>query len=90
MRKGKDPGKYSYLPSWLEDFDLPIPKEGYLDSVSNQSRFQFEVLTAIDGHRSINAVSQLMSAHYKMTKQMATESLIYFLTRLYEEAIQSQ
>lgn len=90
MRKGKDPGKYSYLPSWLEDFDLPIPKEGYLDSVSNQSRFQFEVLTAIDGYRSINAVSQLMSAHYKMTKQMATESLIYFLTRLYEEAVQSQ
>lgn len=86
IKKSKQPGKYHYLPPWLIDHQLPIPQETFLHDVSMQSRFQFEILTAVDGKNSINTIINMMSEHYGMSSAMAREALLRFLIRIYEEA----
>lgn len=86
IKNSKEPPRYHYLPEWLEDLDRPIPQEEFLAAVSAQSRFQFEVLTAVDGQRSLNDIATMMTSHYGLELEMAKDALLTFLVRAYEES----
>ncbi|MCB9085645.1 MAG: class I SAM-dependent methyltransferase [Bdellovibrionaceae bacterium] len=85
VKNSKEPSRYHYLPDWLEDLDKPIPQEDFLAAVSAQSRFQFEVLTAVDGQRSLNEIATMMTTHYGLELEMAKDALLTFLIRSFEE-----
>lgn len=88
VKNCKEPKRYHYLPDWLENHEQAIPQEEFLAAISAQSRFQFEVLTAVDGQRSLDQIATMMTTHYGMDLEMAKDALLSFFIRAYEESLQ--
>lgn len=87
VSEAKEPKFYQYLPHWLMDHSQPIPMSQELATAMMNHRIYAEVLSAIDGKRSLHQIADLMVQHYKMEHSMALESLSAFLTAQYERAI---
>lgn len=77
-----DAPKFAPIPSWLKDFDQPIPKTDFITDACFRNRIHAEVLGAINGQLSFNQIVELMQQHYKMTEQQATEALWAFLQKV--------
>ncbi|MCB0412787.1 MAG: class I SAM-dependent methyltransferase [Bdellovibrionales bacterium] len=83
VKNSKDPAYFEDRPQWLNDFSLPIPKDPVLMQKLIESKIYFEVLSTIDGKRSLFDLISLVANHYGMTQEMATQSLVkYFNTLL--------
>ena len=69
VRKKHDcikPNKHQYLSQWLIKNHMPIPQDQQIIIASSQHLLQAQVLSAIDGKRSINEISELLVKQYNM------------------------
>jgi hypothetical protein len=79
------PEPYRYLPEWLTDTRQPVPHLDFFKSQSFVSRVQLEVLSMVDGKKSISSMATMMAGHYKMTPLEAEVAVRVFLTKIFEQ-----
>ena len=58
--------KHNYLPAWVENVNQPIPEQTHLLASSSKYLLQAQVLSAIDGQRSIFEIGCLLAKQYEM------------------------
>jgi ubiquinone/menaquinone biosynthesis C-methylase UbiE len=63
--------KFNYLPEWINDFNLSIPNQAELMAASSKHLLQAQVLSAIDGERSIIKIAELVARQYEMSHDSA-------------------
>lgn len=67
----KAPDKFSYLPDWVNDHGVSIPNQTELMAASSKHLLQAQVLSAIDGERSIKVIAELLAKQYDMSVDSA-------------------
>ncbi|MCB0357131.1 MAG: PqqD family peptide modification chaperone, partial [Bdellovibrionales bacterium] len=87
IKDAKEPPYFSYLPKWITDANEPIPRSEIMDQVQIRNQVGYELLNTINGKRSRNDIIPLMMNHYKMSQDMAEETLITFLINYYERRV---
>ena len=68
-RKLKDvnqPKKYEYLPDWIRNTSESIPKHYDFEISASKFLLQAQVLSAIDGKRSIETIGKLVAKQYNL------------------------
>ncbi|MFK8027836.1 MAG: hypothetical protein AB8C40_07235 [Gammaproteobacteria bacterium] len=58
--------KFNYLPDWINNHSISIPNQAELMAASSKHLLQAQVLSAIDGERSIEAIADLLAKQYDM------------------------
>jgi hypothetical protein len=77
---------FSYLPSWLIDYNEPIPLNDLVRETQSYSRIQADISHSIDGKKSVNDIIALMRHHYNISADESRLALITFLTKLFESS----
>ena len=67
--------KNDYLPSWIENPSHAIPKQDELVAASSKYLLQAQVLSAIDGQRSIVEIGGLLAKQYGMPEHEAVAAV---------------
>ena len=67
----KAPEKFNYVPEWMCDYKLNIPVQDELVAKSSKYLFQAQILSAIDGKRSINEIGRLVATQYGISEESA-------------------
>ncbi len=78
---------HQYLPSWITNSSLAIPQKQELIAVSSKYLLQAQVLSAIDGSRSIDEIGTLLAKQYGMSEESATAAVRQILTDNYQRHI---
>ncbi len=63
--------KFNYLPDWINDHSTSIPNQDELMVHSSKHLLQAQVLSAIDGERSIIKIAKLLAKQYDMSEDSA-------------------
>lgn len=63
--------RINYLPEWVENTNLAIPQLLNMTAVSSKYLLQAQVLSAVDGQRSIVEIGCLLAKQYGMSEQQA-------------------
>ena len=87
-RKTKDaviPAEYEYLPNWINETSIPIPKQYEQEIASSKHLLQAQVLGAIDGTRTIEQIGELLAKQYNLQVDEATYAVRQILVDYYEE-----
>ncbi|MCB0389906.1 MAG: hypothetical protein KDD58_01390 [Bdellovibrionales bacterium] len=87
VKDAKEPPYYHYLPKWITDPQEPIPRNEMMDQAQIRSQVAYELLNTMDGKRCRNDIIPLMVNHYKMSEELAEETLITFLINYYERRV---
>jgi len=80
----KSPPRFTYLPEWILNPSLPIPKSTKVEEHRFRNQVYFEVLKSINGEYSINDLELMIQQHYKMTEEQAKVALYSFFIQFYE------
>lgn len=75
----------TYLPEWITDSSQEIPEMDAFKSYLFINQIQFEVLRAVDGNVSIDAIAEQIMKKYRMKREQAVEAVRSFFTKIYEE-----
>ncbi len=75
---------FTYLPSWLTNYNEPIPLNELIREAQSHSRIQADISHSIDGKKSVNDIIALMSQHYKISPTESSAALVPFLVKLFE------
>ena len=67
--------KINYLPKWCEDTDLAVPEQANIMAMSSKYLLQAQVLSAVDGQRSIDEIGRLLAKQYSMPQAQAIEAV---------------
>ena len=65
------PKKFNYLPKWIDDHNVSIPDQAEIMAASSKHLLQAQVLSAIDGERSIINIAELLARQYEMSEDSA-------------------
>ena len=79
------PKPHAYLPNWLCDEDMSIPRLNELLAESSKHLLQAQVLSAVDGVRSVRDIGMLLAEQYEMSEQSATAAVRKILMDNYKE-----
>lgn len=63
--------KFNYLPDWINNHNVSIPTQAELLASSSTHLLQAQVLSAIDGERSIVKIAELLAKQYDMSEDSA-------------------
>lgn len=63
--------KFNYLPDWINNHNVSIPNQAELMAASSKHLLQAQVLSAIDGERSIIKIAALLAKQYEMSEDSA-------------------
>ncbi len=77
---------FELWPEWLRSPNLPVPQSDDLLKHQQLIRFQADLFHSIDGQLSINQLSQLFAAHYKIPIEAALKMTTNVL-RQFEESL---
>lgn len=78
------PPKYEYLPNWIRNSSIPIPKSYEQELDSSKHLLQAQVLSAIDGVRSVEQIGELVAKQYNLDIGDATHAVRRILINHYE------
>ena len=67
--------KINYLPEWLENTDLVIPQQANIMAMSSKYLLQAQVLSAVDGQRSVSEIGRLLAKQYAMPQEQAIKAV---------------
>lgn len=84
VKDAKQRPKYRFLPEHLSDLDLPFPLLPDTQQRLAQSQTTAELLSLIDGKKSLNDMADLISRHSQIEKNKVIENLLTFFINLYE------
>lgn len=76
---------YVYLPEWITQNNVAIPQLKELMAVSSKHLLQAQVLSAIDGVRSIEDIGSLLANQYGMPPENAAAAVRQILIDNYKE-----
>lgn len=76
---------YVYLPEWITQNDVAIPQRKELMAASSKHLLQAQVLSAIDGVRSIREIGGLLANQYGMPPENAAAAVRQILIDNYKE-----
>ena len=77
--------RHHYLPDWITDTHLAIPQFNQLQVKSSEYLLQAQVLSAIDGNRSIHDVGLLVAQQYGMSADSAIAAVRQILSENFQE-----
>jgi transcription elongation factor Elf1 len=63
--------KFNYLPDWINNQHVSIPNLADLLALSSKHLLQAQVLSAINGERSIIKIAELLAKQYEMSEDSA-------------------
>ncbi len=69
------PRKFNYLPEWVDKINQSIPNQAELTAQSSKHLLQAQVLSAIDGKRSVIQIAQLLARQYDMSEDSAVAAV---------------
>ena len=78
---------HKYLPDWITNSTLPVPQLDELVAVSSKFLLQAQVLSAVDGARSITDIGKLLAKQYSMSEKNACAAVRKILSDNYKEYI---
>lgn len=78
---------HKYLPEWITNTTLPIPQLDEMVAVSSKFLLQAQVLSAVDGSRSITDIGVLLAKQYGMSEKNACAAVRKILSDNYKEYI---
>ncbi len=81
------PGRFVYLPEWLLDPTLPIPKTAGFMQFAAVHGFYTQIVSAIDGQKSLEALANELGPHFGLTPEDALQSFGRFLTKVHETGV---
>jgi len=84
IQETKAPAPFSTLPSWIQNPGESIPQPSTLSLQLSRHQLAFQILSTLDGKKSIDIVSLILSQHYKMPLEQAKEIVIGFLIEKFE------
>ena len=84
VRDVDPPPRYVYLPEWLLDSSMPIPQNPVFTQFAAVHGFYTQVVSAIDGQTSLEALAKTLGPKYGLTEKDAINSFGRFLTKIYE------
>ena len=67
----KIPEKFNYIPGWMRDLDKEIPSRDEITAISSKYLLQAQVLSAVDGKRSIAQISEMVARQYGISEENA-------------------
>ena len=79
------PPKYEYLPEWVRNSTIPIPKHYEQELDASKHLLQAQVLSAIDGVKSIEQIGELVAKQYSLDINEATHAVRQIMIDHYEE-----
>ena len=65
------PEMFNYFPEWINNPDLKIPNQAEILASSSKHLLQAQVLSAINGERSIAEIGHLLAKQYEMSEENA-------------------
>ncbi len=69
------PKQMTYLPDWITNTNLTIPQQAHIIVSSSKYLLQAQVLSAIDGQRSITEIGSLLAKQYDMSLEHAVAAV---------------
>jgi hypothetical protein len=81
------PEKFSYLPLWLEDHSLKVPKSQAFDRLILVNRTYADIVSQVDGQRSITDVAELIAPSIGLSVEAARGVIAALLTNIYETTL---
>ena len=76
---------YVYLPEWITNDHTPVPDLQELAALSSKHLLQAQVLSAIDGARSIRDIGDLLANQYGMSEEKACAAVRQILVDNYKD-----
>ncbi len=67
----KPASEWKPLPDWAKDLNINVPKSSRTEAVSSKFLLQAQVLSAINGHRSIMEIGALLARQYQIPQDEA-------------------
>ncbi len=83
----KQPPRYQYLPDWLLDTALPIPKNEAMTLYQYKSDIYLRILSLIDGKTSLEQLAAMFAVQTQLSPDGARTSVFNFLVNVYENVI---
>jgi hypothetical protein len=81
-----DPPAFKLLPDCLTNTALPLPTDDALAMQGSVHLFKAQVLSAIDGSRSISEIGALLANQYQLPLDQAVAAVQALLVELHEDA----
>ncbi len=78
------PPRYQYLPAWLTNTREPIPESATFLVASSNHLLQAQVLSCIDGERTIEEIGRLVARQYDLLTAEAVNAVQRILVDVYE------
>ena len=67
----KQPDKFNYTSEWMRDLDKHVPAQEQFTAMSSKYLLQAQILSAVDGNRSISEISRLIAKQYEIPEEQA-------------------
>lgn len=83
----KKPGRFEYLPSWLQDLDEPLPNNSEIQNLKSKSQTFSKVLHLVDGQKSFSKISEVFAQENNFDVNSTKEALHVFFVNIYEHLI---
>lgn len=83
----EQPEPFTYLPQWLLDPTLPIPKTAAFMQFAAVHGFYAQIVSAIDGRKSLESLAKEIGPQVGLTPEDAIQSFGRFLTKVHETGI---
>ena len=80
------PAAYSYLPNWILDPSKPIPSSTESAVSSSNHMLMAQVLTAIDGKRTINQIGRMVARQYGLGTRESIHAVRRILVDAWEDS----
>ena len=78
---------FRHLPEWLLDTSAPIPVLSELAEATSENLLRAQILSAIDGKRSIQELGNSLALEYGLRRAEAQNAVRRILVSLYEANI---
>jgi hypothetical protein len=75
---------FRHLPEWLLDTSAAIPVLSEFSEASSENLLRVQILAAIDGKQSIDAIGTTLAQEYGLRKAEAQNAVRRILLELYE------
>jgi hypothetical protein len=79
--------QFRHLPEWLLDTSMSIPVLTEFSEASSENLLRAQILAAIDGKQSIEAIGTSLACEYGLRKAEAQNAVQRILLSLYENQI---
>lgn len=87
VKEAKEPKRFQYLPEWLSDWSKPVPKLPEMQSLQSKSQVYLQVLSMIDGKKTVTDLASAFSEGKGLTSSQAEDVVAGFLTNVFENFI---